>query len=201
MRDQFEFLGLSSPVRKQLQKEILAAGPPIEDPFVVATELWRFDAREFQNAACDLLRSAFTKKKLPSTPGIEALRRLRHLVTSKPWWDTIDALAPVVMFNVVNRYDDVDLKETCREWIRDDSFWIQRCALLCQLKAKEATNEELLFELILHVAHENEFFLRKAAGWALREHSKRNPNSTRAFIDKHAAVLSPLTIREGGKYC
>ena len=201
MRDQFPFVGLSSPVRKQLQREILREGPAVQDPFSVALELWQLNEREFQSAGCDLLRSLYSKKKLPDYSGTEALGYLERLVTTKSWWDTIDALAPVVLYNIVTRCDDVSMRNVCREWIRSDNFWIQRSALLCQLKAKENTDEELLFELVLHVAGEKEFFLRKGAGWALREYSKISPKAVRAFIDKHSDVLSPLTIKEGGKYC
>jgi 3-methyladenine DNA glycosylase AlkD len=55
--------------------------------------------------------------------------------------------------------------------------------------------------LILRRASSKEFFIRKGAGWALRELSKRDPQNVRAFLDENSVRLSPLTIREGGKYC
>lgn len=49
--------------------------------------------------------------------------------------------------------------------------------------------------------HEEEFFIRKAIGWALREYSKTNKESVAKFIKNHKNELSMLSIREGSKYC
>jgi 3-methyladenine DNA glycosylase AlkD len=47
-------------------------------------------------------------------------------------------------------------------------------------------------------ADSKEFFIQKAIGWALREYSKTNPESVKAFIEGNQ--LAPLSIREGSKY-
>jgi 3-methyladenine DNA glycosylase AlkD len=49
--------------------------------------------------------------------------------------------------------------------------------------------------------HESDFFIRKAVGWVLREYSKTDKKAVRKFIDENSDSLSPLSIREGGKYC
>jgi 3-methyladenine DNA glycosylase AlkD len=56
-----------------------------------------------------------------------------------------------------------------------------------------------LFDHCLRVAHEKDFFIRKAIGWALREYGKTRPESVRCFINAHQAKLSGLSIREGLK--
>ena len=68
------------------------------------------------------------------------------------------------------------------------------------LKWKEKTHWERLQDYILQVAHEKEFFLRKACGWALREYSKSRPDRVQSFIEKYRHHLSGLTNREGSKY-
>ena len=78
-------------------------------------------------------------------------------------------------------------------------MWVRRTAILCQLKYKLSTNEDLLYRMILNCADEKEFFIRKAIGWALREYSKTNPRSVKHFIKKNSSNLSPLSIREGMK--
>ena len=50
------------------------------------------------------------------------------------------------------------------------------------------------------MAHEKEFFIRKAMGWILREYSKVEPERVLKFIRDNKASLSPLTVREGSKY-
>ena len=76
---------------------------------------------------------------------------------------------------------------------------VRRTAILCQLKYKLTTNEDLLYKMILNCADEKEFFIRKAIGWALREYSKTNPKNVRQFIKNNNSKLSSLSIREGMK--
>ena len=42
----------------------------------------------------------------------------------------------------------------------------------------------------------SEFFVRKAVGWALREHSRTDADWVRAYVAAHAERLSPLSRRE-----
>lgn len=42
-----------------------------------------------------------------------------------------------------------------------------------QLRYKDTTDVDLLFKYIKQLANENEFFIRKGIGWALREYSKK----------------------------
>ena len=80
--------------------------------------------------------------------------------------------------------------------IRSPDLWLRRTALLAQLKWKEETDPELLGKLILRVAHEKEFFIRKAIGWALREYAKTDPAFVRAFVAANGDALSGLSRRE-----
>jgi 3-methyladenine DNA glycosylase AlkD len=50
------------------------------------------------------------------------------------------------------------------------------------------------------LAPETEFFIRKAIGWALRDHARTQPEAVRTFLADHAHVLSGLTRREAGKH-
>ena len=78
------------------------------------------------------------------------------------------------------------------------NMWLQRAAILFQLKYKDKTDTDLLFKLIEETASSKEFFIRKAAGWALRELSKTNPGLVLEFVLSHN--LSGLTKREASKY-
>jgi 3-methyladenine DNA glycosylase AlkD len=89
---------------------------------------------------------------------------------------------------------------TTNVWIEGQNFWLQRAAILHQLMYKEDTDWEMLQSYILKTCHSNEFFIRKAEGWALRQYSKIDPTSVRSFIDLHRSKLSGLTIKEGSKY-
>jgi len=45
--------------------------------------------------------------------------------------------------------------------------------------------------------HKNEFFVKKAIGWALREYSKSNPKAVEDYI--RTAKLQTLSEKEGMK--
>ncbi len=83
--------------------------------------------------------------------------------------------------------------------IRDDDLWIRRTAVLSQIRHRGQTDAETLFRHCLDRAHERDFFMRKAIGWALREYSKAEPDGVLAFLREHRSVLSGLSFREGAK--
>ena len=83
-------------------------------------------------------------------------------------------------------------------WRVSDNIWLRRSALLYQLKFKQQTNESLLFEVIKENQADEEFFIQKAIGWALREFSKTNANSVESFIDQQN--IQGLARREGLKW-
>ncbi len=184
MREQFEFLGLSSPLRRRPARPFLTASG---DPLRVALECWARPEREFQYFACDLLaRHAGTL-----TPG--ALPTLRTLITTKPWWDTVDALAANVVGPVV-REDRTPMDA----WVADEDLWVVRTAILHQLRYHAATDPQRLFAYCTRWRHERDFFIRKAIGWALREYAKTDPDAVRRYVAGQPD-LSGLSRREALK--
>ena len=178
MRGQFPFLGIPTPVRRRAVRGLLPR--ELDRPLVDA--LWSLPEREFQYVACDHLQTA----PLESA----AADWLRQLVTTKPWWDTVDALAKPI--------GRACTPEQMRAWARDDNLWVRRVAVLHQLGRREATDPELLAEILAANLGSGEFFIDKALGWALREYSKTDPEWVRGFLGSHE--VAALTRREGSKY-
>jgi len=89
MRDQFPFIGLLSSERRALAREALkGVTPPNESDLAgMVRALWLLPEREYQHAGCDLA----TRWVKMCGPGFVAT--LEWLVTTKSWWDTVDALA------------------------------------------------------------------------------------------------------------
>ena len=73
-------------------------------------------------------------------------------------------------------------------------------SILFQLMYKDKTDTKLLTNYIEHCQLEEEFFIRKAIGWALRDHARTQPEAVRTFLIEHASQLSGLTRREAGKH-
>ena len=82
--------------------------------------------------------------------------------------------------------------------MRAKSIWKRRIAITVQLKYKEKTNTDLLAQSILVNKTDDEFFIQKGIGWALREYSKTNPAWVATFMKNNE--LSKLAQREGSKY-
>ena len=76
-------------------------------------------------------------------------------------------------------------------------MWLNRSAILFQLGYKQKTNAEFLFSECLKQSHSNEFFIKKAIGWALREYAKSNPEAVKEFVK--TINLKPLSTKEALK--
>lgn len=189
MRGKFVYLGLTTPQRRAATKATIRAWDG--DSLTPARALWRKREREYQYVACDLLRHHM--HRLDGA----ALATLAELVQSKSWWDTVDALAPVVG-NIVLR--ERGLVAEMDQWIVADDFWLRRVAILHQLAWKQDTDEQRLLRYCLQCAHEQEFFIRKAIGWALRQYARTAPDAVRRFVDKNRDKLSGLSVREATKH-
>jgi len=160
--------------------------------FSYAEALWKLPQRELQYMAVDALDTR--SKKLDAT----FLDRIEHLIVTKSWWDTVDGLAPNIAGSIFSS-DEAARMTWVEKWNNSENMWLNRSALLHQLRYKENVNLNLLFALVESHIGSKEFFINKASGWALRQASKFYPVEVKEFIDNHPN-LSNLTIREGSKY-
>ena len=85
-------------------------------------------------------------------------------------------------------------------WIDDEDLWIRRTALLAQKGMKGETDVERLFGYCQRVADQEEFFIQKAIGWALRDYARTNPQAVKRFLEEWGGRLSNLAVREASKY-
>ncbi|MEU6001362.1 MULTISPECIES: DNA alkylation repair protein [unclassified Streptomyces] len=193
MKDIAPFLGLPSPLRRELSRTVLAGLPrPDEaDCTAIALRCWELPEREYAYFAVDHLRRHV--KRLSSG----FLPVARHLVTTVSWWDTVDALAAHVVGGLVTA--DPGLKTAMDAWIDDEDLWVARTALLHQLRHKDATDTGRLFAYCLRQSGHPDFFIRKAIGWCLREYAKTDPDAVRDFVERERGRLSPLSAREALK--
>lgn len=193
MRDQFKFYGIQSTLRREALKPLFAHEqlPETEELPGIVRELWLLPQREFQMVAIDLLIKR--KKQLPTT----FLAEVEWLIITKSWWDSVDMLASHIVAALYLNYPD-QTKDYINRWRLSDNIWLRRTALLYQLKFKQQTDEKLLFEIIKENQADNEFFIQKAIGWALREFSKTNSTAVVSFIDQQN--IQGLARREGLKW-
>lgn len=192
MKHQFPFLGLKKPERKMLESPLVQRvkkDKALEHGII--EQLWSASEREFQYLALDLMVAVQPALKP------EAMPLLERLIQEKSWWDTVDLIATQLVGPMTLRAPEL-IEAYIRPWSVSENLWLRRTAILFQLKSKQATDTELLEEIILENCETKEFFLNKAIGWALREYSKTDPDWVAAFLSAHH--LAPLSVREAGKY-
>ena len=192
MQDKFSFLGVRGATRTEIYKKYfpdVRKTKTIDWDFV--ENCWNKEEREFQYVVVYYLKAMqkFLKR--------EDISRLKYLIVTKSWWDTVDLLAKVVGSLVIRieGYDQIML-----EWSKDSNIWLRRVAILYQLSFKEKVDEGLLEKILLANLGDNEFFINKAVGWALRDYSKFNPEWVKEFIENNKMNMANLSLREASKY-
>lgn len=191
MRNQFEFLGITAPERKILTRDFLKNVDTTRINWDFIQKCWEQPEREFQYLAIAYLI------KLKNRLTVDDIPRLRQLILTKSWWDTIDSLDKLLGLLALN---NPIVEAILLEWSIDENIWIRRVAIDHQILRKEQTNTELLEKILLNNLGQSEFFINKAIGWSLRDYSKTNPAWVKNFIDRHQENMAPLSIREGSKY-
>jgi 3-methyladenine DNA glycosylase AlkD len=190
MKGQFEFSGIGAPERRILSKIIFDAVKHLntKDFRKWAEHCWLLPEREFQYLVQDAIDKR--KKKLTTSD----LNFIEKLILTKSWWDTVDYLAADVIGSILA--DEHELQgEKTNQWMKSGNMWLERTAILFQLKYGRKTDSELLFSCIAQLKESKEFFIRKAAGWGLRQYSKTDPASVIAFVEAFPS-LSALTKKE-----
>lgn len=192
MREQFDFLGIKATERREVTAPVFAAYPPqsAEELELWVKDLWTQPYREVQYCACDYL---YQHRALL---GGHHIKFLRHLIVTRSWWDTVDPLATRSLGDLALRFTTV--RSSIEKWIRDPNLWIRRSAILYQLKYGSYTDWPLLQSFCLKVAKDDDFFIRKAIGWALREYARTNALEVKRFVLNNE--FHPLTVREALKH-
>lgn len=193
MRNQFRFLGIKAPKRKELLRPFLIQSkrPSVNELTGVVKTLWENPYREFQFSAMELT----SKYNNVLDSGHFVL--FEYMITTKSWWDTVDFIAANLVGNLVKKYPDQGMKQI-NKWRKSNNLWLLRTCIIFQLKYKSDVNEQFLFSIIKENLDHPDFFIRKAIGWALRQYAKFNPKPVLEFVNEHE--LSGLSRREALKH-
>jgi len=192
MRNQYDFFGIKAPAQVQIRREFLQNQglPEISLLPKLIPELWEQPEREFQHFTLALLEK-YSKK---ADAGF--IEILEWIIVTKSWWDTVDFIAANLVGTHFKRFPEL-IPVYTEKWMNSGNFWLQRSALLFQLKYKNQTDLKLLFGYIEKLSGSREFFIRKAIGWTLREYSKTDPDVVIQFVETHQ--LQPLSQKEALK--
>ncbi len=195
MRNQFPFLGVRAGARRAATKAVIRELKAANDRRVrwdVVDALMAQPWRECHLVACDYVVACHLE--------IDDLPHLKHLVCTNSWWDSVDSVVKAIGAMI---HREGQARTIMEAWATDANVWVCRTAIIHQLGLKAATDTALLEDIVALTAdprhpHAQNFFIRKAIGWALREYAKTDPDWVRMCVSRHPE-LSPLSVREALK--
>ncbi|CAI3799763.1 DNA alkylation repair protein [Pseudarthrobacter sp. MM222] len=191
MKSEMPSLGVRVPAVRRIVTTAARELPPasLEELISTVQELWRSaDWREERYAAIDLTGLRFAAGEFSMLPVYE------EIIRSGAWWDLVDGVSHRLRALLLAHRPE--MAALLRRWSTDGDFWIRRASITAQLGAKSATDTALLGDVIEANLGDQEFFIRKAIGWALRDYSATDPDWVRTFVERHRSGLSPLSTAE-----
>jgi 3-methyladenine DNA glycosylase AlkD len=199
LKSSFEFLGVSVPAGRKATKSFLYThGELAERELLLATveALWSRPVFERRRAAVELLQLR------RSVLRVEDLGLVERLVHESYTWALVDELAADVAGGLVaDHFEDPVVHATLDAWAKDGDFWLRRSALLAHLVVlKHGRGFESFARYADAMLDEQEFFIRKAIGWVLREEGRRRPDLVAAWLLPRADRASGVTVTEAVKY-
>jgi 3-methyladenine DNA glycosylase AlkD len=197
MRGQFSYLGIPKPMRSKATQSLISGckGLPVADLMKIAETLWQQKEREYLYTGAELL------DRNSEAFGVGDLDGFFQLGLQKSWWDSIDTLASTINAIVFRERGSPLGQETMDRLLEHPDFWMRRIAMIHQLGWREQTDQERLFRYAQKLGGSREFFLQKAAGWALRDYARHEPREVIKFVAANRDSLSALTAREATKRC
>lgn len=184
------FVGVAAPERKRVVAGVLRehGAPSASELDALVERLYARPEREFHYAALDALGR--TWRVLPQ----DALEPMASwVVTTIPWWDTVDLAGTVLVTPMVVAHPG--LVDAMWDWLRSDDRWLVRAAIQHQRGRKRDTDVARLVAMCHEQASNREFFVAKAVGWALRDLAWIDGRACERFLRDHPD-LPPVARRE-----
>jgi 3-methyladenine DNA glycosylase AlkD len=194
MRYKFIFFGFNSTLRREIAKPFLDKNylPDKAEFHPIIQALWEMPQRDYQMFALDFMKR-YVRKIEESDMEI-----FEYTITHKSWWDTVDFIAATMLGAYFKKFPELR-QQYVDKWLSSGDIWLQRSALLFQLKYKEEFDTSLLTYTIKPLLGSKEFFINKAIGWMLRQYGKSNPDWVINYV-KETPELANLSKREALKH-
>jgi len=197
MKSSMPYHGVPGPILSRTCKQLF------EEWELTSARIWQAHVRKLWRGATHreeryaaILLCGDRRAAAFQTP--EAMRLYEEIVVTGAWWDYVDSVASRRVGPILQNYPE-PLKRMMRIWSKSDNMWKRRTSILCQLGFKHQTDLELLYACIQPSLDSNEFFLRKAIGWALRQYARTDPEEVKHYVRRNEGRLSSLSKREALK--
>lgn len=183
------FLGVRAGPRRQLLRRAWKGLPaPSSDELgTAARQLMALDEREFHYAAYDLVG-----RYLDAADDDFLRDHVEVLLTTKPWWDTVDGFGSAAVGRLCRRPGSPAVVD---RWSASGDIWLIRAAIQHQRGWKDDTVIPRVLDLCDQHWSNQGFFVAKAIGWALRDIARLDPPAVEAFLDQHPE-RNTVAVRE-----
>jgi 3-methyladenine DNA glycosylase AlkD len=198
MKSVMPFYGVQAPRIRTICREVFAEHPlgDRDSWLVTVRALWR-EATHREERYVAIALTGDRRYHGFQTADL-VLDLYEELVVTGAWWDYVDEVA-IRRIGPILRVQPSEVTPMLRAWAVDRDLWKRRTSIICQIGSKSATDRTLLTHAIDRNSDDQDFFIRKAIGWALREHAKVDPGWVRAFVASRDDALSGLSKREALK--
>ena len=197
LKSELEFIGVAAKPLREVARAFLDGHPEVDRGVLLelVRTLWGRPVYELKAVAVALLERRTRDLFTGDLDLAEDLLRRSHT------WALVDWICTKVASPLVER-DPGFASVVLERWSRDEDFWLRRASMLAQLPALRAGGGDfgLFASFASRMVGEQEFFIRKAIGWVLRDVSKKRPQLSHGFLVQHIDEVSGLTLREGSKY-
>lgn len=193
MRNQFCFFGIQTVERRQILKTIWKENQQevSNNCREIALNLYEKQQRELHYCAIEILI-----QQLKGNYQKEDILLIEKLLINNSWWDSVDTIAKYILGQYLMEHP-LETKKIIDQFSNSNNLWLNRSTLIFQLGYKNNTHFELLQSQCEKHKSSNEFFIKKAIGWALREYAKTNPEAVINYVNK--TNLSNLSTKEALK--
>ncbi len=202
MKSPMPFRGINATPLRRICTSVITAHPlPGEASWREAVLALYDEAAYREERYAAIVLTGHRSYRMHQHPG--TLQLYQHLIVTGAWWDLVDTIAGNRVGPILRAFPD-RVSPVMRAWALEEDLWLRRTAILSQLGSKEATDNELLRyvleENLAGSLHGQDFFVRKAVGWALRQYARQDPAWVRAFVAEHEGRMSGLSRREALKH-
>lgn len=194
MKTEMPFYGVKTKPRRAIYREAVKHFPVADrqEYEVAVLALWSLPHREEKYGAIEYAWG-HEQHIIP-----ESLPLYERLIVEGAWWDLVDGVAPYLVGPMLVQWPD-RVRPVLDCWAAHDDVWLRRSAIIAQLRLKERTDTPLLLRYCKLRLADQEFWVRKGIGWALRTHAKIEPEAIRDFVVENKARLSKLSYQEAAR--
>jgi 3-methyladenine DNA glycosylase AlkD len=195
LKSELDHLGASVPAIRKLTRAALNEVALDHDTlWVIVHALWAEPVHELRAAAVEALDHRSKLLVAGDMAPLETLLRASRT------WALLDPLAIHVVGGLVASAPPCTTE--LDRWASDEDFWMRRAALLALLKPLRngAGDFDRFSRYADAMLEENEFFIRKAIGWVLRDTGRKRPALVSAWLEPRLHRASGVTVREAIKH-